>query len=270
MKSIYILISLLALTWAAAGAESVIVYENSAQLRAQPKADAKVVGLVYGGDKLESLEARKGWIRVKSSLNQVGWLSRKVADLANNVSARPEEPRVKLLIAGNRHQRLARIPEARMAFVEVLLRYPNTYEAYIAVQNLLRYHRVATLPKPKSGHVSDAQNDQARKIGGIVLLAEARLLVEEERLELAGEVLAGLGDVAGAHIDGYSDLRSQLTAYVVQVAASFGDSQLAEAVAMFRRYCPDSKLPADIESRHPREAPEAPADAPASEPPTAD
>ncbi|MBI3993594.1 MAG: SH3 domain-containing protein [Candidatus Lambdaproteobacteria bacterium] len=268
MKAVLVSAALLLLAWGGAQAEPVVVYRNSAQLHAEPKAEAQVVGLVFGGETLEAREVRRGWFKVRDRKNVEGWVSMRDADVARRVAARPDEPRSRLLIAGNQHQDLGRVQEARLAYIEVLMRFPGTYEAYVAARKLLNYHRLATLTPARDGRISPAQNDQARAVVGPVLVSEARLLLGEGRIKLGGQVLEGLEHAVGRHVAEVEGLEPLLRDYVVQVAEKLSAEQLTGAVTLFRRHFPQGTLPAEIDARVPRGAAEAPAKAPADAPPS--
>ncbi len=270
MKGVLPFIALLLIAWSPLRAEPVIVYTDIAQLRAQPTGKSKVIGLVFGGEVLEVQETRGGWFKVRSGNGEAGWISPAAADLARRVAGRRNEPRVHLLITGNRHQDLARVSEACLVYTELIIRFPATFESYVATRRMFNYHRIATLPEPKDGHVTRQQNDQGRKIGGQVLMSEARKLISEGRIKLAGNVLSGIGDVAGKHLGDAEGVEDLMREYVVQVAERFSSERLTEAVAMFRRYFPEGALPDEIDRRVPAEAKESPAQAPVSAPPTAE
>jgi hypothetical protein len=55
-------------------AETVVVKIKTTSLRRDPKFTAPIVAAIKAGDALEKLEARDGWVKVKTKAGVVGWL----------------------------------------------------------------------------------------------------------------------------------------------------------------------------------------------------
>lgn len=55
-------------------AETVVVKIKTTSLRRDPKFTAPIVAAIKAGDALEKIEARDGWIKVKTKTGVIGWL----------------------------------------------------------------------------------------------------------------------------------------------------------------------------------------------------
>ena len=55
-------------------AETVVVKVKTTSIRSEPKFTAAVVAALKAGDSLEKLEARSGWVKVKTKAGVVGWV----------------------------------------------------------------------------------------------------------------------------------------------------------------------------------------------------
>jgi uncharacterized protein YgiM (DUF1202 family) len=55
-------------------AETVVVKIKTTSLRRDPKFTAPVVAAIKAGDPLEKIEARDGWVKVKTKAGAVGWI----------------------------------------------------------------------------------------------------------------------------------------------------------------------------------------------------
>lgn len=196
MRAVILLIAL-ALTAGLAQAQSIIVVSESAQVRAQPSAKSKAVGLVFGDETFDVLESRDGWFRIRNTQQVEGWVSVADADDPARVVARAGEPRSTAYTRTRALQRVGNVEQARAGFVQVIRTYPDTYEFYQSLRHLARYHKVPAPPRPRQGRVTVAQLAVAHQAATAILGAEARALTAAGRLAEALQVLQAVRAAAG-------------------------------------------------------------------------
>lgn len=196
MRAVILLI-VLALVAGLAQAQSIIVVSESAQVRAQPSAKSKAVGLVFGDETFDVLESKDGWFRIRNRQQVEGWVSVADADDPVRVVARAGEPRSVAYTRARALQRVGNVEQARAGFVAVIQTYPDTYESYQSLRHLARYHKLQAPPKPMQGRVTVEQLAVAHRAAGAILGAEARALTAAGRLAESLRVLQSVRTAAG-------------------------------------------------------------------------
>ncbi len=244
MRGLFIFLLSLALSGAAWG-ESVTIHKGFAKVREKPSVKARPIDLVYGNDAMEVLEKTKGWFQVRTTAGRVGWISEH--DLLSGLDSRAfARPATKALMKATLLQRLGYRKQARRKLVQVIRRYPGTYEYYEAVRHMLYYHPAGKLAKPETTEVGEEALARAGKLAVAILGKEGEKLIGEKRYLEAVSLYEGMqaGDtqqrapLAGIH--------RALKLYLDATQTARNLENLGMAAVAYKKYFPTQPIPQRI------------------------
>lgn len=178
-------------------AETAIVSEGWVRLRNAPDGKAKAVGLLYGNDAYPVLKTEGGWVQLRTSKGQVGWVS---ADKLI-IDGRPlssSKDRTSILAKATSLQRRGYRADAQGKLRKIADDHPGTFEQYEAIRHLLYYYPVSTLPEPRNGQVHPAGALAAAKLADIIIkCANQTLKPPPERFWQLEYIMAGFTPRSG-------------------------------------------------------------------------
>lgn len=133
------------------------VSTNSANIRAEPDKESRIVGSAKPGDRFDMLAEEKGWIRVALSGGRQGWIFGKLVTPLSESQAPLTQKEIMAnksfdrLRAGNLAYLSGRLPEAISEFTAAIEANPDNAAAYynlaVAYQDTAKYDDAATAYK---------------------------------------------------------------------------------------------------------------------------
>lgn len=149
-------------------AETAIVSQDWVRLRNAPDGKAKAIGLVYGNDAYPVLKTEGGWVQLRTSKGQVGWVPADKLIIDGKALTSSKGP-TKDLAKATSLQRRGYRANAQAELKDIADDNPGTFEQYEAIRHLLYYYPVSTLPEPRNGQIHPAGALAAAKLADIII-----------------------------------------------------------------------------------------------------